>query len=355
MNAALWTTRRGRPTVGPAPVPRAGAGEVVVRTAAVAVNPVDAITGLFRRVVTPWLRYPAVLGSDVAGTVVEVGHGVTRFAVGDRVLGHAAGQERHRNSAAEGAFQQHVLLLEQLCTPLPADMAFEQAAVLPLGLSTAAAGLFEPDQLGLPLPGRGDGDGDDQQDRDSRAEVVLVWGASTSVGCNAVQLAHAAGFAVIGTASPHNHELVRSLGAEQVFDYRNPRADAQIVPALAGRRLAGTVAIGAGSLTRTLGVVRAASGSGRLASAYPTPVTTVRGLLARRHGVRVSAIWGGRPTESPVGPAIYADFLPAALAEGRYRAAPEASVVGTGLAAIPGALDELGRGVSAKKLVVRIE
>ena len=69
-NAALWTTSTGRFTVGPAPVPQPGPGELVVRAEAVAVNPVDAVSGLFRHLVFPKLRFPAVLGSDVAGTVV---------------------------------------------------------------------------------------------------------------------------------------------------------------------------------------------------------------------------------------------------------------------------------------------
>ncbi|WP_144714857.1 zinc-binding alcohol dehydrogenase family protein [Curtobacterium pusillum] len=344
-NEALWTSSTGRFTVGAAPMPQPGPGELVVRAEAVAVNPVDAVGGLFRHVVFPKLRYPAVLGSDVAGTVVAIGAGADRFRVGDRVLGHAAGQEQHRNTAAEGAFRHHVLLLERLTTPVPDDLAVEQAAVLPLAVSTAAAGLFEPDQLALPLPSVGTA---------PRDGVVLVWGASTSVGANAVQLARAAGYAVIGTASAKNHAFVQSLGAESVVDYRDPSAARRILDALADRQLAGTLAIGQGSLTRTVPIVRAATGSGRLASAYPTPITTFRARLERRHGVTISAIWGGRPTESDIGPAIYRDFLPEALGTGRYRATPTASVVGRGLDAIPDALAELRGGVSARKLVVTL-
>ncbi|WNY34933.1 hypothetical protein Q9Q99_07645 [Curtobacterium flaccumfaciens] len=52
-------------------------------------------------------------------------------------------------------------------------------------------------------------------------------------------------------------------------------------------------------------------------------MTTIRARLERRHGVHITAIWGGRPTESEVGPAIYRDFLPEALRTGRYRATPD--------------------------------
>ncbi|MEP9360063.1 alcohol dehydrogenase catalytic domain-containing protein [Sphingomonas sp. KR3-1] len=98
--------------------------------------------------------YPFVLGSDVAGEVAEVGAGVTRFAVGDRVVGHAVGSDKARNCAAEGAFQSHVVLLAHMTAPPPDDLAFEAAAVLPLAASTAACGLFQRD-LRRVFPGAG--------------------------------------------------------------------------------------------------------------------------------------------------------------------------------------------------------
>jgi len=346
-NEALWlASPRAALRVGPAPVPAPGTGEVVVRVRAVAVNPVDAVSGFARRrFVYPWLRYPAVLGTDVAGEVAQVGAGVTSLAVGDRVAGFATGQERFRNSPTHGAFQRFAVLSADLVTALPPGTAFTDAVVLPLGVSTAAAGLFQPDQLGLALPAR---------DADERGETVLVWGASSSVGSNAVQLARGAGYRVVATASPHNHDLVRSLGASDVVDYRDPAAVQVLVRALEGHVLAGTVAIGAGSLARAVAVARRASGSGRVASAYPTPVTAARGLLARPSGVRVSAIWGGTSAQNAVGPAVFQQYLPGALSEGRYRLAPAAEVVGDGLAAVPRALELLRAGVSARKLVVTV-
>lgn len=155
-NRALWLrSRRGRWTVGAAPVPRAGAGEIVVRVRAVAVNPVDAVPGLARWVIAPWLRYSTVLGSDVAGDVVDVvdvGDAVTRFAVGDRVLGHALSFEKRHNRPTEGAFQNHTVLCAHMTSPIPADVSYEKAAVVPLGVSTAACGLFESHLLALTLP-----------------------------------------------------------------------------------------------------------------------------------------------------------------------------------------------------------
>lgn len=326
--------------------PTPGPGQVVVRVRAVAVNPVDAITGPFRRLVTPWMRYPTVIGSDVAGEIAAVGDGVTRFQVGDRVVGYAAGQERLRNSSEEGGFQRYVTVLERVCAELPATVTFEQAAVLPLAVSTAAAGLYEIDQLALPLP---------TTSPSPRGEVVLVWGASTSVGSNAVQLARASGYTVIATAGRRNHDVVRTLGAEAVFDYRDHEVDQQIVEAVGHRHLAGTIAIGSGALSHALRIVGRTTGTKRIASAYPDPLTRSRSLLARARGIRVTSIWGGTPVQSPVGPAIFRDFLPVALSTGQFRPAPDPRIFGIGLEHVPGALAALRKGVSATKLVVTID
>ena len=346
-NEALWLLdSRSHFEVRTSTRPVPESGEVVVSVRAVAVNPVDAIAGRFRRLVTPWVRYPTVLGSDVAGEISAVGDGVERFRVGDRVVGFAAGQERLRNSPEEGGFQRYVTVLERVCAELPEDVTFEQAAVLPLAVSTAAAGLYEQDQLALSLP---------TAVPSPRDEILLVWGASTSVGSNAVQLAKASGYTVITTAGRRNHEYVRSLGADAVFDYRDVDVDQQIVNAVGRRRLAGTIAIGATSLSHALRIARRTTGTNRIASAYPDPLTRLRSLIACRRGIRVSSIWGGTPVQSPVGPAIFRDFLPGALSDGRFRPAPEPRVVGVGLQQIPAALAELREGVSAAKIVVTIE
>jgi NADPH:quinone reductase-like Zn-dependent oxidoreductase len=75
--------------VGPAPYTSPGEDQIVVRNHAVAIDPLDWIIQVDGNLAYRWLKYPTVLGSDVAGEVVEVGRAVTRFRVGDRVLGHA--------------------------------------------------------------------------------------------------------------------------------------------------------------------------------------------------------------------------------------------------------------------------
>ncbi|WP_432836503.1 zinc-binding dehydrogenase [Dactylosporangium sp. CA-092794] len=112
-----------------------------------------------------------------------------------------------------------------------------------LSLSTAATGLFQADHLGLPLP---------TIDPPERGETVLVWGGSTSVGSNGIQLARGAGYRVVTTASRRNFDYVRSLGAEAAVDYHDRDAVDQVIAAIGPGPLAGTLAIGNGSVLRTL-------------------------------------------------------------------------------------------------------
>jgi len=152
-NTALWlNAARAAFTVGTAPYTAPKAGEITVRVRAVAVNPMDRLQQTMGDLFTPWIAYPFVAGSDIAGEVVEIGAGVTRFAVGDRVVGYAAGSDKQRNRAAEGGFQEYAVLLAHMASPIPDAMGFAQAAVLPLGISTASCGLFMQDFLAMTPP-----------------------------------------------------------------------------------------------------------------------------------------------------------------------------------------------------------
>jgi NADPH:quinone reductase-like Zn-dependent oxidoreductase len=369
-NTAAWiNAKHAELEVGPAPYPRPADDQIVIRNRAVAINPLDWIIQVEGSFMYGWLKYPTVLGSDTAGEVVEVGSAVTRFRVGDRVLGHAVGSDKDSNSAAEGTFQQYTAVLERMAAPIPESMPFEDAAVLPLAVSTAAAGLFQKDQLGLRHPSAG---------ARPTGETVLVWGGSTSVGSNAVQLAVAAGYEVIATASPHNFDYVKSLGAAQVFDYRSPSVVADIITALAGRKFAGAIAFGTTSGDSCVRIASAAGGNkvvalaspsvsfdgladgGRGRFAFPRLLLRLIGstmalqIKARSHGVRTKFIFGSSPKTNEVGPAIYRDFLPAALADGRYLAVPKPSVVGHGVGDFQQAMDLQRKGVSAAKVVVTL-
>ncbi len=366
-NSAAWLNARpGQLEVGPAPYPTPGPRQIVVRNAAVAINPVDWIVQTSRRPVYSWIKERAVLGYDLAGEVVEIGSEVTRFSAGDRVLGLALGAEKDRNTPAEGAFQLYTTVADHMASPIPDSMSFEQGAVLPLGLSTSACGLFQAKQLGLWHP---------SAEPAPAGETLLVWGGSTSVGTNAIQLAVAAGYEVITTCSPRNDGLVRSLGASRSFDYHNRDVVTELVATLRGRRVAGAISLGTGSALPCLQVLSHCEGNRFLAqAAAPVSMAEVAGRPGRfplfllrfaRAGARTQLsgmtkristkfIQGASLANDEIGPAIYETFLPAALAEGRYSAAPEPRVVGHGLKSIQAALDAQRAGVSAQKLVVTL-
>ncbi|KQR02622.1 zinc-binding alcohol dehydrogenase family protein [Deinococcus sp. Leaf326] len=370
INTAAWYIQ-GHPTleVAPAPYTSPGQGEIVVHTRAVAVNPVDGLIPHIGRFAYPWLKSPAVLGFDLAGEVVEVGPGVARFQVGDRVLALAVGTEKNRNSPAEGAFQTYAVVLERLACPLPDELKYEQAAVLPLALSTAACGLFQEGQLGLRHP---------SALPDPTGETVLIWGGATSVGSNAIQLATAAGYDVITTASPQNFEYVRSLGASQVFDYHREDVVEEVIRACEHKTLAGALSLATGSAGACIEVLQASKGR-KVISMASTPVsfeplsqkkrsplllpqlmsqmlatTALLQVKARRAGIRTSSIWGASLMNDAVGQLIFEDFLPAALASGRYRAAPEPEVVGHGLETVQLGVETHRQGVSARKVVISL-
>jgi NADPH:quinone reductase-like Zn-dependent oxidoreductase len=163
------------------PDPHPGPGQVRIAVRAAGVNPSDwkKRTGLMDS------ELPQTMGHEAAGVVDELGEGVTDVAVGDRVFGFSA----------EEAAQAELTVLSDYA-PIPASLDFPAAAALPAAVETATRAL---DQLGV-----------------GNGSTLLINGASGSVGSAAVQLAVARGARVIGTASPANHDYLRSLGAEPV-------------------------------------------------------------------------------------------------------------------------------------------
>ena len=140
-------------------------------------------------------------GMDVAGTVVAVGAGVTRFAAGDEVFG-----------IGRGSFAEYAGAREDKLARKPADLSFEQAAAFAVSGAHRPAG-----------PAR-------RRAASSRVSKVLVIGASGGVGSFAVQLAKVFGAEVTGVCSTAKTDLVRAIGADHVIDYtqrglrRRPRA-----------------------------------------------------------------------------------------------------------------------------------
>ena len=361
-NRAAWLgAKQTRLEVKPAPYTHPGEDEIVVKNHAVAINPLDWIKQFVGNLIFSWIKYPFVLGADLAGEIVEVGTGVTRFRVGDRVLGHAVGTDKDRNTSAEGAFQEYTVVLAHMAAPIPQPtMPYENAAVLPLALSTAACGLFQRDHLALQYP---------SANPKTTGETLLVWGGSTSVGSNAIQLAVAAGYEVITTSSPRNFDYVKKLGASQVFDYNSKTVVEDVIEALRGKTIAGALAIGTGSAELCSDIVHACNGNKFVSMASPSvslekplPLLILQFLSSsismqvktRMRHISTKSIFGSTLMDNEVSKVIYEDFLPKALADGHYVAAPEPAVVGKGLEYVQTGMDTQKQGVSAKKVVVSL-
>jgi Zn-dependent alcohol dehydrogenase len=312
--------------------------------------------------VVSWVKLPFILGTDVAGEIVEVGKGVTRFKVGDRVVSYAVGLGKD-NWTSQSGFQEYTVLREDMTSAIPPFMSYETASVIPLGLSTAACALFQKHYLALPFP---------TTSPTPSGKTLLIWGGSTSVGCNAIQLATAAGYEVITTASPKNHSYLKQLGAAEVYDYRSPTVVRDIISVFKNRQAAGALSIGAGSVKACIDVLAGCKGNKFVAQAtldFPSFPKSALGfppflagvaakisetIRSRTKGVSAKFINASEVVGNEVGKAIYEDFLPKALEQNKFVPAPDPEVVGKGLEHVQEAMNLSKKGVSAKKLVVTL-
>ena len=164
----------------------------------------------------------------------------------------------------QSAFQAYTVIPEIAVSPIPDSLSFDEAAVIPLGLATAAAGLYPKDFLHLPYPQPGS--------PKPTSTALLVWGAGSSVGASAVQLAVASGVEVIATSSKKNFDMVKSLGAAYVIDYNSPSAVEEIIQAFEGKRFAGAYdAISVANTYKAVNAVVEKLGGGFIAGTLDIP------------------------------------------------------------------------------------
>ena len=200
MNAIQLNSRGGPDALayGPAAVPRPGAGEILVRVRAAAVTPTELLWA------PTWTTrageprpFPIIPGHEFSGEVHGVGPGVNDVAAGEAVFGM-------NDWFGDGAQAEFCVARTVDVAPKPKSVDHVTAAVVPISALTAWQGLAERAKL-------------------ARGERVLIHGAAGSVGLFAVQLARGIGAYVIATASEHNVEFARGLGADEVIDYRAQR------------------------------------------------------------------------------------------------------------------------------------
>jgi NADPH:quinone reductase-like Zn-dependent oxidoreductase len=178
------------------PVPKPDVGELLVRVAAAGVNPVDFKIRGGKYPAVKQDKLPFIMGRDVAGTVVEVGHPASRFATGDAVIAMPA--------IGRGTYAEYALVKITEAAKKPEALDLVEAGAVPLAALTAWQGLFTHGHL-------------------QAGQRLLVQGGSGGVGHFAIQLAKAKGAHVITTASATHLDLLRRLGADQVVDYKARR------------------------------------------------------------------------------------------------------------------------------------
>lgn len=176
------------------PRPTVKADEILVQVHAAGLNPVDNMIakGDFKPLIR--LRLPAVMGSDLAGVVVEVGSRVTRFKPGDEVFASVFG-------LGSGALAEFAAVPESAAALKPANLDFVQAASIPMVGLTSWQAFHERMRL---QPG----------------QKVFIPAGSGGIGTFAIQLAKHLGAMVGTTTSTGNVNLVRELGADEVIDYK---------------------------------------------------------------------------------------------------------------------------------------
>lgn len=171
------------------PIPKEN--EVLIRIMATTVNPLDMkIREGYLQKQMP-LTFPYVPGLDVAGTIESAGSGVSRFKAGDLVFANKFG----------GTYAEYAVFWEEQVALIPGNVSLEEAAALAVPLATSYSILVENSSY-------------------KQGERLLIQGAAGAVGLVMVQMAKAMGIYVIATASGDGVALVKSLGADEVIDYK---------------------------------------------------------------------------------------------------------------------------------------
>ena len=203
---AAYINKTGPPEnilYGDLPAPKPGPTQCLVKVSAVALNPIDTYirAGMFQMP----LPAPFIVGCDLAGTVAEIGPGVTRFEPGDRVWGSNQGL-----LGRQGTFAEYCAVDECWLYPTPHDVTDEQAAASALVGITAHLGLVRDAKL-------------------EKGETIFVHGGSGGVGSTVVQMAKAIGARVVATAgSAKKVELCRQLGADFVINYKTQNVEVEL-------------------------------------------------------------------------------------------------------------------------------
>lgn len=173
--------------------PQLQADDILIKIHAASINPLDlrVVEGEFKAILP--VKFPFILGNDLAGTIVEVGNQIKNFKVGDAV---------YAKTDQAGSFAEYVTVKETSIALKPKNISMEHAASLPLVALTAWQALVEFAQL-------------------KQGQKVLIHAGSGGVGTIAIQLAKQLGATVATTTSGKNISWVKELGADIIIDYKS--------------------------------------------------------------------------------------------------------------------------------------
>ncbi|KAF5004163.1 hypothetical protein FDECE_9301 [Fusarium decemcellulare] len=350
--------------------PKPGPGELLIAVKSVALNPADVHMrdGLFVS------TYPTVIGFDISGLVLEVGDNVPTGPTDDapgpffqpgitRVAAYAASFWKSFGPDY-GAFQERCLVPWQHAVPLPdKGISWNHAATLPVSVEVP---LNAWDAMGIPRIG--EATALSSAESNENREALLIWGASSSVGTMGVQTArllredpNSPFAAVYATAGPANLNYVASLGADRVFDYKDPQVvDAIISSAKEDDLVIRHCFLATGQLEPCHTVLQAflagekirdQENTAKIGSAplIPVDAKTVDGIetiflmpsAVEEERLEQFRYWLGT-------------WLRENLVKGVITPSPEPKVAGKGLEAVNTGLDMLRQGVSCEKLVVEV-
>ncbi|KAL7917906.1 GroES-like protein [Trichoderma austrokoningii] len=212
---ALHHLSCGLVTVSECAIPVPANDEVVVKVAAVCLNPID-----WKILYGAKSSVPTILGCDLAGTVASIGDDVTAIEIGDRVIGFLAGGNPLRPK--DGAFAQYAAVPAHLVIHIPQDMSFESGATLPTPIFVSGFSLYRHLSLPYPsLPSEADSSTPITDDENTR-KSILIYGGGTSIGSMQIQLARLSRLKVYTVCSRASHELVKECGADFVFYHDEP-------------------------------------------------------------------------------------------------------------------------------------
>ncbi|KAJ6093453.1 Protein TOXD [Penicillium sp. IBT 16267x] len=175
------------------PIPALRDNCLLVKTIAVGLNPTD---------------WKSITRSPPSGHVKK------QWRKGDRVCGFSHGC--NITQPEDGAFAEYIAVKGDTVMRLPDNLSFQEGATLGIGIATVAQALYQSLKLALPTEPIKD------------ATPILIYGGSTATGTLGIQFAKLSGYTVLTTCSPRNFDLVRGLGADAVFDYRDPKAAVEI-------------------------------------------------------------------------------------------------------------------------------